>query len=830
MKNKTLLVLFLSLFALSIFAQAKNYPIEWTPKKIEKTIGLGGIEELTVTFVSSARLEDVDLWIVPELQSFVSLEPNHFEIIEANISYEVEVRFFIPYYTETKLYDGNIHLREDSKTYPQTLKVELNIVDVAETVGPEGGTVITVDGMATVEIPQEALSEDTVITIAKTGEVGTIGDVYEFGPSELNFQTPITISIAYDLQSLPEDVMEDDLFLVTETKDGYLEPLTDNIIDKITYRIAGKTVHFSEVWITHGWLVEDRNNQPVLAEDIPLATSFRMPIGDSRDLNYITIICHDTLSQSPEDLGDNINLLTIGSYGNYPKIEFNAEWASNRWIVAVAFNKDKYLTNYDTGTLANYGVFHPGEDWNNRIGGASDNGMAIHAIADGIVLFSQRQIGNISKREDKTIAFGNIVVIGHKLSNGSIIASSYAHMQQLSPCSVGEYVNKGDIIGLIGDTGLQIEDNHHLHFEIIKTTFVENASSKLGQFHTPIIDNNSKQIYIRYSKKGKNENGWYWPKKEAIIEKNYYEPSQFIKTTPSAKVSPDIGPAGNQFLLEWSGFYFNSTLTSHLKKPDGTEFPPKKFYTDNQGNASHAVDSTGFDEGIYEHWAVDDATGKESNTVTFTITTADNPPDIPTLIAPDHNVWINYDPVFKAQVSDPDGGMVRAYFDIVGYGSGFGTWVESGGISEWGPVNLGTCAQYNWRARAQDSCDLTSDWTAYWRIGVDKNPSISDINYPTGTINYTTFTVNLTELEDCSAIRRGALYYRYGLSPDTLGRWWFYSFDIDDLNFTGQDGYSYQFKYRVQDLAGNWSDFAEGEAVTIRITNSPDIPILQAPS
>ncbi len=30
------------------------------------------------------------------------------------------------------------------------------------------------------------------------------------------------------------------------------------------------------------------------------------------------------------------------------------------------------------------------------------------------------------------------------------------------------------------------------------------------------------------------------------------------------------------------------------------------------------------------------------------------PPNIPVLIAPPHNRWINYDPVFEAQISDPD--------------------------------------------------------------------------------------------------------------------------------------------------------------------------------
>jgi hypothetical protein len=210
---------------------------------------------------------------------------------------------------------------------------------------------------------------------------------------------------------------------------------------------------------------------------------------------------------------------------------------------------------------------------------------------------------------------------------------------------------------------------------------------------------------------------------------------------------------------------------------------------------------------------------------------ANNPPDVPALIAPDHNTWIWYDPTFQAQVSDPDNDYVQAYFNISGYGDGWGNLVLSGNVSQWGPVNLGTCTEHWWRAIGQDAHGLSDEnnWSSYWRIGVDKNPPSSSIDYPGGIINYTTFTVNLIESDDCSGIRRGAVYYRYGLSPDTLGRWWFYSSDIDDFDFAGQDGYSYQFRYRVQDLAGNWSDYIEGGTVSIRITNPPDTPVLQAP-
>jgi len=93
-----------------------------------------------------------------------------------------------------------------------------------------------------------------------------------------------------------------------------------------------------------------------------------------------------------------------------------------------------------------------------------------------------------------------------------------------------------------------------------------------------------------------------------------------VTLTPKVTVSPLSGPAGTQFDVLWEGFTPNNTLISHLKKPDGTEFPTKIFYTDSRGRATHTIDSTGFKPGTYELWGVDNATGTRTvNTASFTI-------------------------------------------------------------------------------------------------------------------------------------------------------------------------------------------------------------------
>jgi DNA-binding beta-propeller fold protein YncE len=160
-----------------------------------------------------------------------------------------------------------------------------------------------------------------------------------------------------------------------------------------------------------------------------------------------------------------------------------------------------------------------------------------------------------------------------------MIASVYAHMKALSPCSVGEHINKGDIIGLIGDTGsikadgTPIPNNHHLHFEIIKTTINSNASSNVWQIDSPVIDKASNKIYIRYS----NNSGWYWPKTEQKISAHYIYPSEFIKNYLS------IPSHQYEFVSKWGSY---GSGDGQFNEPYGiaVDSPGYVYVVDNKNN------------------------------------------------------------------------------------------------------------------------------------------------------------------------------------------------------------------------------------------------------
>ena len=92
-----------------------------------------------------------------------------------------------------------------------------------------------------------------------------------------------------------------------------------------------------------------------------------------------------------------------------------------------------------------WGRMHNGID----IAGGDDYGQPFYAAASGNVIWSGNDGGG----------YGNYVMIDH----GNGYMTVYGHASALA-CSTGDYVNQGDVIGYVGDTGNAT--GPHLHFEI----------------------------------------------------------------------------------------------------------------------------------------------------------------------------------------------------------------------------------------------------------------------------------------------------------------------------------------------------------------------------
>jgi len=138
-------------------------------------------------------------------------------------------------------------------------------------------------------------------------------------------------------------------------------------------------------------------------------------------------------------------------------------------------------------------------------------------------------------------------------------------------------------------------------------------------------------------------------------------------------------------------------------------------------------------------------------------------PNIPILISPPNDIWINYNPVYQAQVSDPQGEKVRAYFEFnSGVPNGWGNQVDSNAISRYNPTTPdGT---FQWRAYAQDTSGKTSNWSSYWTVKKDTVLPIASIDQPNGVTSSVNFLIVLNESDNSSGIWEGDVDYRVNSS------------------------------------------------------------------
>ena len=72
--------------------------------------------------------------------------------------------------------------------------------------------------------------------------------------------------------------------------------------------------------------------------------------------------------------------------------------------------------------------------------------------------------------------------------------------------------------------------------------------------------------------------------------------------------------------MRGTGFTPKTNVTSHLRRPDGTEFPVLPMLTDDHGELMHDIDTLILTPGIHEIWVVDDRSKASSNVATFEVT------------------------------------------------------------------------------------------------------------------------------------------------------------------------------------------------------------------
>ncbi len=96
-------------------------------------------------------------------------------------------------------------------------------------------------------------------------------------------------------------------------------------------------------------------------------------------------------------------------------------------------------------------------------------GDPVFAVADGVVRVSEgppKEDGDKKRKPAKTMAWGNLVVLEHRLPDGKYATSIYGHLATERLVNVGDTVRAGQQIGMIGTTRVNGGYKPHLHLGV----------------------------------------------------------------------------------------------------------------------------------------------------------------------------------------------------------------------------------------------------------------------------------------------------------------------------------------------------------------------------
>jgi hypothetical protein len=68
------------------------------------------------------------------------------------------------------------------------------------------------------------------------------------------------------------------------------------------------------------------------------------------------------------------------------------------------------------------------------------------------------------------------------------------------------------------------------------------------------------------------------------------------------------------------GFTPNANAFSHLRRPDGTQFPVLPMRTNDKGEINHEIDTLLLSGGVHEVWVEDEKSKTTSNVARFEVT------------------------------------------------------------------------------------------------------------------------------------------------------------------------------------------------------------------
>jgi hypothetical protein len=100
----------------------------------------------------------------------------------------------------------------------------------------------------------------------------------------------------------------------------------------------------------------------------------------------------------------------------------------------------------------------------------------------------------------------------------------------------------------------------------------------------------------------------------------FFVTTSFTQSNPKVTVSPLKVHHTGHVEMHGTGFTAKANVYSHLRRPDGTEFPVLPMMTDDRGEISHDIDTLLLSPGTHEVWVIDGHSNASSNVARFEVT------------------------------------------------------------------------------------------------------------------------------------------------------------------------------------------------------------------
>lgn len=131
---------------------------------------------------------------------------------------------------------------------------------------------------------------------------------------------------------------------------------------------------------------------------------------------------------------------------------------------------------------------HSGSDLNGIGGENTDEGQPVYAAGRGLLIYSGRPSDD----------WGNVMVLLHKLPDGTYLQTLYAHLQAMRDFPVGTLVGRGEQIGTVGSADGRYLP--HLHFETIVSVAQEAGMPGYTTYETNRVD--PTELLARFAPQG----------------------------------------------------------------------------------------------------------------------------------------------------------------------------------------------------------------------------------------------------------------------------------------------------------------------------------------